>query len=84
MDREPQLHDRVSTSEGEGPVVGRTELNGEWFVHVAVEGTGHPWKGFARDVELISAAGEADLRRELDKGLPSAAQASATGPKGKR
>ncbi len=57
MERELQLDDRVKSPDGKGRIVGRAELNGAWYVHVAAEAADRKWKGFAIDLELIEAAG---------------------------
>lgn len=70
MDREPQMQDRVTTPKGEGLVVGRSEWNGSWYIGVRLDNSETLWKGFARDVELVEAAGEGEVKAELAGDIP--------------
>jgi hypothetical protein len=65
MEREPQINDhvriRISPAAGEdGSVVARAEVAPPkgWYVGVRLK-DGSIWKGLAKDVELLEAAGEA-------------------------
>lgn len=71
MEREPQLEDRVRTPtvEADGPVVARSQTQNGWYIAVRLEDTSL-WKGLAREVDWVKAAGENALLEGSD-GTPS-------------
>lgn len=68
MEKIPQLKDWVKTPKGVGEIAARSETLRGGVIGVRLDRGNATWQGAAREVELVEAAGEGELREHLHPG----------------